>query len=178
MTRVSWAWLPNGLSLTRLGLGLALPWLPASWRLGVIAVASLTDLLDGLVARWLRAGTETGRLLDPLADKVFVATLVAILVSERAVRPWWAVAVLARDLVVTAAAAAVMARGRGAGLRRMKPRWLGKCATAAQFALLLELVVVGHGWEWLLALTAALSVAAAGDYVRAYCRRAWNDSTS
>jgi hypothetical protein len=34
VTRVPLSWLPNGLSLTRLVLGLALPWLPADWRLG------------------------------------------------------------------------------------------------------------------------------------------------
>jgi phosphatidylglycerophosphate synthase len=168
MTRVPWAWLPNGLSLTRLALGLALPWVPADWRLGAVAVAALTDLLDGLAARRLRAGSEVGRLLDPLADKVFVVTLVAILVSERAVGPGWAVAVLARDLVVTAAAVVVMAGGRAAGLRRMRPRWPGKWATAAQFALLLDLVVEGHGRGWLVALTAGLSVAAAVDYALAY----------
>ncbi len=81
MTRVQTPWLPNGLSLARLALGLALPWLPADWRLGAVLVAAITDLLDGLTARWLRAGSETGRVLDPLADKVFILSLVGILLS-------------------------------------------------------------------------------------------------
>jgi phosphatidylglycerophosphate synthase len=168
VTRIPLSWLPNGLSLTRLVLGLALPWLPADWRLGVVAVAALTDLFDGLTARWLHASSEAGRLLDPLADKVFVLVLVAVLISERAIGPGWAVAVVTRDLVVLAAAMVVLARNRPADVRRMRPRWLGKSATAAQFALLAVLVVGGHGWVWLLVLTAGLSIAAAADYARAY----------
>jgi hypothetical protein len=50
----------------------------------------------------------------------------------------------------------------------MRPSWLGKCTTAAQFAVLLVLV----GWEaatpWLLIPTVALSVAAAADYARQF----------
>ena len=178
MTRVPLSWLPNGLSLTRLVLGLVLPWLPADWRLGVIAAAALTDLFDGLTARWLHASTETGRLLDPLADKVFVLVLVVVLISERVIGPWWAVAVVARDLVVLAAAVVVMARGRAADFRRMRPRWLGKCTTAAQFALLMVLVVGGRGWGWLLVLTAGLSIAAAADYAVAYVRGSGRDAVA
>ncbi len=72
--------------------------------------------------------------------------------------------------MVLAAAAVAVVRGRADDLQRMRPRWPGKCATAAQFVLLLELVLVGYGSGWLLALTAALSIAAAADYVRAYAR--------
>jgi phosphatidylglycerophosphate synthase len=165
------SWIPNGLSLTRLVLGLVLPGLPAEYRLAVVGIAAATDLLDGLTARWLRAGSQTGRLLDPLADKVFVLVLVGTLVSEGAIGLAWAIAVAARDLTVMAAAMVAMARARLKDIRWMKPRWLGKCATAAQFVLLLIVVGAGGGWWWPTALTAGLSIAAAADYAVAYLRR-------
>jgi cardiolipin synthase len=164
------ATVPNGLSLSRVGLGAAFPWLPVEWRLAVIGIAAVTDFLDGLAARWLGVQSETGRLLDPIADKVFVLVLAGTLLAEGAIGPGWALAVAARDVVVLAGVVAVAARGRWDRYRSMRPSWLGKCTTAAQFALLMVLVVEGRGWQWLLGLTAALSAAAAVDYARGFLR--------
>lgn len=162
--------IPNGLSLTRLVLGVAFPWLPADWRLPVVAIAAVTDLLDGLAARWLHGESESGRVLDPLADKVFVLALLATLVAEGTLGVWWALAVLARDIAVTGGIAVVFVLGRGSERRRFTPTWLGKSATAAQFALLIALLFTETGWLWLLLLTSALSIAAAIGYIWAYIR--------
>ncbi|MBI3409815.1 MAG: CDP-alcohol phosphatidyltransferase family protein [Planctomycetes bacterium] len=162
--------IPNGLSLTRLVLGVAFPWLPVDWRLAVVTIAAVTDLLDGLAARWLHGESETGRVLDPLADKVFVLALLGTLVAEQTLPLWWALAVLARDIAVTAGIAVVFVLGRGSKQRRFKPTWLGKCATAAQFGLLIAMVLTGKSWLWLLLLTAGLSIAAAVDYLWTYIR--------
>jgi cardiolipin synthase (CMP-forming) len=159
---------PNGLSLARLGLGLALPWLAVSWRLTVIAIAAVTDFLDGLTARWLRGESRTGQVLDPVADKVFVLALAGTLIAEGALAPAWALALAARDVVVLAGLAAAFVRGGWASYRTMRPTWLGKCTTAAQFALLLVLAADWPGREVMLWLTAGLSVAAAGQYLLLY----------
>ncbi len=156
--------IPNSLSLLRLGLGLALPWIPPDGRVLVVVLAALTDLLDGLTARWLHAQSLAGRLLDPIADKFFVLMLAGTLIAEGALGVGWAVAVASRDLVVLAGAAYVLARGRLADYRRMQPTWTGKVATAAQFALLLALVLGVSGATWLVVPTALLSVAAAVHY--------------
>src|SRR5262245_55182061 len=91
--------IPNGLSTFRLLLGVALPWLPVEWRVATVAAAAVSDWLDGLSARLLRLTSDTGRLLDPLADKVFVFALGWILVREGAIAPEWALLVASRDLV-------------------------------------------------------------------------------
>lgn len=171
MIRFSRRLIPNGLSLARLVLGLVFPWLPADGRTGVIAVAALTDLLDGAVARWLRCESDTGRILDPVADKVFVLSLAGTLLAEGALTPGWALAVAARDVVVLGGVAVTFLRGRWADYQGMKPTWLGKCTTAAQFALLLALATQTQGGTWLWFLTAGLSVLAAADYARSYGRR-------
>jgi phosphatidylglycerophosphate synthase len=161
---------PLALTLSRLVLGAAFPWLPVEWRLAVIGVAAVTDFLDGLAARRLGVQTELGRLLDPVADKAFVLVLAVTLLAEGAISPGWALAVAARDVVVLAGVLAVAARGRWGRYRGMRPSWLGKGTTGAQFALLMVLVVEGRGWPWLLWLTAALSAAAAADYARGFFR--------
>jgi cardiolipin synthase len=162
---------PNGLSLARLGLGLALPWLAVSWRLTVIAIAAATDFLDGLTARWLRCESQTGQVLDPVADKVFVLALAGTLVAEGALAPAWALALAARDVVVLAGVAVSFARGRWADFRWMRPTWLGKGTTVAQFAALLVLAAGWPGGTWVMLLTAALSLATAAQYALMFARR-------
>ncbi|MGH6871451.1 MAG: CDP-diacylglycerol--glycerol-3-phosphate 3-phosphatidyltransferase [Rhizomicrobium sp.] len=56
-----------------------------AWRLvafGTFCIAGLSDALDGLAARKLNAGSEFGRMLDPIADKILVAVALMMLVAE------------------------------------------------------------------------------------------------
>jgi phosphatidylglycerophosphate synthase len=162
--------IPNGLSVARLLLGLTFPLVPAEWRLWVVAVAALSDALDGLIARLLHAESDTGRMLDPVADKVFVLVLAGTLVAEGAIHPLWAAGVAARDIVVLMGLVVVAARGRWSAYRKLRPSWPGKCTTAAQFALLLVLVAWGSAPVWLLAAITLLSAAAAVDYALRFRR--------
>jgi phosphatidylglycerophosphate synthase len=127
------------------------------------------------VARWLGAESDTGRLLDPVADKVFVLVLVGTLIAEGTLDPLWALGLAARDVVVLAGLAYTVARRQWARGRKMRPSWPGKCTTAAQFAVLFALA----GWHvaplWLLIPTVALSVAAAVDYARQFFSRPGSD---
>lgn len=54
--------------------------------LAVFCVAGASDALDGLVARRFNAGSEFGRMLDPIADKVLVAVALMMLVAEGSIR--------------------------------------------------------------------------------------------
>ena len=57
-------------------------------------MAGLSDWLDGKIARALNQGSRLGQVLDPAADRLYIAaTIVALAV--RAIIPWWLVAVLA-----------------------------------------------------------------------------------
>ena len=103
--------LPNILSVLRL---LAVPVFvlllidptPQSrlWASGIFMVASITDWLDGYIARVYKAESILGTLLDPLADKVMVmAALVMLAASphEPRVPAWMVVVLLAREFLVT-----------------------------------------------------------------------------
>ena len=98
---------PNLLSLVRLVLAIVLfvvmergAWALATW---LFVVAASTDWVDGWYARRFGQVSRLGRIFDPLVDKVLVCGA-AILVAavDGPIRPWMAVVIVVRELVVTA----------------------------------------------------------------------------
>jgi cardiolipin synthase (CMP-forming) len=158
--------IPNLLSAARLMLGPAFAVVPASWRLAVVLAAGATEFLDGALSRLWHVSGATGRLLDPIADKVFVLAVLATLLSEGRVAPWELLLIGSRDVIVLGGAAFVLARRGRPALTQMPPTPLGKLATTGQIAFLL-LLLVGRGpVRPVFATAAVLSVAAGLDYLR------------
>lgn len=78
-------------------------WLGPLLAIGVFLVASVTDWLDGYLARRWKQTSPLGALLDPLADKVLVLGVLAVF-AYRGLIPWWIVGVVfAREALVTIA---------------------------------------------------------------------------
>jgi phosphatidylglycerophosphate synthase len=163
--------IPNALSVARIVLGIAFPWVPADRRAAVVVVAALSDLLDGALSRRLHAASPTGRILDPVADKVFVLAVVGTLLVEGLLAVWEVVLVGLRDLAVLAGAGWVLLRRDWSALGRMAPTWLGKATTAAQFVFLLMLLVRRQPTFVVFLPTAVLSGLAAADYLRIFLTR-------
>jgi CDP-diacylglycerol---glycerol-3-phosphate 3-phosphatidyltransferase len=67
----------------------------------VYATAAATDTLDGQIARRRQLVTDLGKFLDPLADKLLVITVLAILVSAGDLAFWVVVVIFAREFVIT-----------------------------------------------------------------------------
>ncbi|MBK6767894.1 MAG: CDP-alcohol phosphatidyltransferase family protein [Ardenticatenales bacterium] len=159
----------TALTILRLALAAAYPFLDTALRLPAVAVGAASDLLDGRIARRFHAETWAGGLLDAVSDKLFTLSILGVAWHDSVLNPWLLAAVLARDFAVAAAAAAVAVHRRWDGFRRMPSRPLGKATTAAVFALGI-LVVAAPGLVTLVDGTAAvaggLSVLAAGDYLR------------
>lgn len=118
--------IPNTLTLIRLGLIPVFmlfmrdpsPWM-VSVATAIFILATITDLLDGFVARYFRAETDFGKLVDPLADKILVMTALVMLVSltseptgEHWVPPWMVVVILAREFWITGLRGVAAARGQ------------------------------------------------------------------
>ncbi|MEM9180176.1 MAG: CDP-diacylglycerol--glycerol-3-phosphate 3-phosphatidyltransferase [Pseudomonadota bacterium] len=82
-------WLPNTLTLARIGLALAVAWLiltlpaPSIWPLIAFIFVALTDFADGWAARKLNAVSALGAFLDPIADKVLVGLSLLALAATR-----------------------------------------------------------------------------------------------
>jgi len=89
--------------------------LPSAIAAGVFFLAAITDILDGYIARNCGSGTDLGKFLDPLADKLIVAAvLIMLTITPRMPRvPLWMVIVLvSRELLVTGLRTFAAARGR------------------------------------------------------------------
>ncbi len=72
--------------------------------LGIYTVACLSDFLDGYLARRLNVQSNLGRMLDPIADKLMIATVLILLVSEGIIGTWClpaAAIILCRELLVS-----------------------------------------------------------------------------
>jgi cardiolipin synthase (CMP-forming) len=103
-----------------------------AWALCIFMVAALTDALDGLLARRTGQKTTLGAWLDPVADKLLVATMFIVLTLPlqhltARIPIWLTVLVLSRDIGIVATVAIVnLAIGR----RTFRPSIWGKLATA------------------------------------------------
>lgn len=80
------------------------------WAAGIVALGALTDFVDGFLARRMHAVSELGKVIDPLADKVAVGVLAVFLVILGDVPLWYAVVVLARDVLIVAGGFLIKAR--------------------------------------------------------------------
>ena len=65
------------------------------------ATACITDFFDGYIARKYNLQTEFGALMDPLADKIFVAAAFIVMVDKQLIPAWIVIIILGRELAVT-----------------------------------------------------------------------------
>ena len=66
----------------------------------VFGLAGISDMLDGLLARWLRQRTVVGFYLDPIADKLLMATSFVVLALIHVVPVWLTIMVISRDIFI------------------------------------------------------------------------------
>jgi CDP-diacylglycerol--glycerol-3-phosphate 3-phosphatidyltransferase len=67
----------------------------------IFGIASITDLLDGYIARYQKSETAIGKLLDPLADKLLINSALIMLIPLGRVPAWMVVLIVAREVAVT-----------------------------------------------------------------------------
>jgi nicotinamide-nucleotide amidase len=111
--------IPNGLTVSRLA---AIPILMAVLLLdfpghdqvaaALFIVFSLTDTLDGQIARRTGKVSDLGKFLDPLADKLFVLAVLIVLVQEGLVAAWVVVVIFSRELIITILRSVAATQGR------------------------------------------------------------------
>lgn len=149
----------------------------------LFALASVTDALDGYLARKWNLITVTGKFLDPLADKILVMAILVMLVSLGRIPVWLVVILLTREISITALRSIASSEGLviAAGSE-------GKIKTALQLVAILflcvhyrypvELIfsspeisyhVVGY---WLLLISLGFSLFSAMAYIRSFYRAA------
>jgi CDP-diacylglycerol--glycerol-3-phosphate 3-phosphatidyltransferase len=135
----------------------------------VFALASLTDFVDGYLARARDSITTFGKLMDPLADKLLIVAALISLVSLHRLAAWVAMVIITRELAVT-----VLRMGATQAGVVMAASLFGKVKTCLQIAAILAVIAV-HGepaWvEGLLYLTVLVTVISGLDYFFGLRRR-------
>jgi cardiolipin synthase len=136
------------------------------WALSVFAVAALTDLLDGWVAR-RRGISRLGAFLDPIADKLLLTASFVTLTYLRALPFWIAAVVISRDVILVVGALLVHIVGIRIDPR---PTRAGKAATFFQVVTVLlglvsRYVAVGPGLVVAMWLAALFTVYSGCQYV-------------
>jgi CDP-diacylglycerol--glycerol-3-phosphate 3-phosphatidyltransferase len=128
----------------------------------IFVIASLTDALDGYIARRNKDVTTFGKLMDPLADKLLVTSALVSLVSLDRLQAWVAMVIIAREFAVTGLRQLAMEHGEV-----IHASWWGKIKTTAQIAMVLALILVDDSPLWVDALvyaTVIITVISAADY--------------
>lgn len=100
--------LPNILTLFRLVLAalfviclsFSIPWHNTA-ALIIFLLASLTDYLDGEIARRMNLITDFGKLMDPLADKILTASAFICLITFGLVPAWVVIVIISREFLIT-----------------------------------------------------------------------------
>jgi cardiolipin synthase (CMP-forming) len=121
---------PNAISVARLAGVPVFLWLVLGpqadgWAVALLIAAGLSDWLDGVIARAWNQQSRLGQVLDPAADRLYIAaTLFGLAI--RGIIPWWLVALLvARELVLGAALLVLRRHGYGP----LQVSLVGKTAT-------------------------------------------------
>ena len=135
----------------------------------VFALASLTDFVDGYLARSRDSITTFGKLMDPLADKLLIVGALLSLVSLDRLEGWVAMVIIAREVAVTILRTIAAERGLV-----IAASWLGKAKTMLQSAAIIALIAWNPAPTWvdvLLYIALAVTVISGADYFFGLRRR-------
>jgi CDP-diacylglycerol--glycerol-3-phosphate 3-phosphatidyltransferase len=188
--------LPNSITMSRIACVPLLIWLLSPHFHGrsfygeqeiiastIFILASITDGLDGYLARKRGQITTLGMLLDPLADKLMVTAAYVLLVAfdPRVVKPWIVVLIIGREFLVNGLRSIAASEGF-----TIEASDLGKLKTVIQIVSVVA-AILDHGWsQWtfgpvivavhLIAITAiywmaVISILSAGDYFIGFWKR-------
>ncbi len=137
-----------------------------SWL--VFAVAAVSDWVDGYFARRYQSETVLGKLMDPLADKVLVATALIMLIPLGRLPAWVALVILCRELMVTglrgiAASSGIVVKASGLGKWKSIIQYIG-LGTLIFPLTLLPLPFLHDLGLWIVYVSVVLTIWSGFDY--------------
>ena len=108
------------------------------WALAVFIVASLSDTLDGYIARHYNQVSDFGKFMDPLADKVLVLAAMTMFVSWNVMPAWVLIVVLVREFAVSGLRLVAVDNGRV-----IAAAWSGKIKTTVTMVGIILMMAFG-----------------------------------
>jgi CDP-diacylglycerol--glycerol-3-phosphate 3-phosphatidyltransferase len=103
-----------------------------AWALAVFLFAAFTDFIDGQIARRTNTISEFGKVVDPLADRLLVISVLVALMWRDFIPLWMGLVIVARDALMIVGAPVVGIRDREVR-EKLAVHWTGKLATALLF---------------------------------------------
>jgi len=148
--------LPNSITMSRIVMIPLLLWILSPhfpWQVGgeqeilasiLFIMASITDGLDGYLARSRGQITTMGMLLDPLADKIMVtgALIALVAYNPQVVKVWIAVAIIAREFLISGLRSIASSEGF-----TIQASDLGKLKTVVQIVSVVS-AILAHRWDY------------------------------
>lgn len=133
--------------------------------LSIFIVASLTDLLDGKIARKYNLVTNFGKFMDPLADKLLVCSAMICLIEKEVLAAWIVIIIIAREFIISGFR--LVASDNGIVIAAS---YWGKFKTVFQMAMVIVLImdlggvfdIIGQALIW---ISLALTIISLIDYV-------------
>jgi phosphatidylglycerophosphate synthase len=162
-----WATWADAVTALRVPLAIIFPLLRSPvWQLGVVALAAVSDFFDGMLAR--RYGSShAGAVLDPVADKLFMAVAFLTVARRGLLHPLEIVGVLCRDILAVLGFLGSLMRRRPVAL---PARAGGKAVTVGQLLTLVAAIAESPLVRPLAWATGAIGLYAIWDYGRAAAR--------
>lgn len=160
--------LANWITFSRI---LAVPfvvWLLAAPNLGPFqpwfavigfGLISLTDFVDGLVARKMNQVTTLGKFLDPLADKILVISILLFYVEEARIAYYWVAIIIVRELAVSALRTIAALDNK-----IIKADQLGKAKTFWQYITIIWMIMAWPGEPLFIYIMVTLTVVSGINY--------------
>ncbi len=104
----------------------------------IFSVASLTDFLDGYLARKFNLITNFGKLMDPLADKILVLSSLMVFIQLEYVPAWMVIVIITRDFLINGIRSLAASKGKVIAAGN-----LGKIKTTTQMIAILIIILIG-----------------------------------
>jgi CDP-diacylglycerol---glycerol-3-phosphate 3-phosphatidyltransferase len=123
----------------------------------IFIILSLSDALDGYIARKHNQVTGIGKIIDPIADKLLISAALIFLIGR--IQLWMAVVIIIRELVITVARILFLSK------KVMPASYLGKIKTVSQIIAILAVILnFPFNW-WLMLIAVVITVVSGLDYL-------------
>jgi len=131
------------------------------WAVAVFIIASLTDLLDGKIARKYNLITDFGKFMDPLADKLLVCAAMICLVEMGRLPAWMVIVIISREFIISGFR--LVASDNGVVIAAS---YWGKFKTTFQMLMIIVLILnlggvfdmIGLGLTWIALILTVVSL--------------------